>query len=79
MAWVTIVAGTLRRAAANIAAGTLRRAAANIVAGTLRRAVRNQAFARILDGRHMECAYYFVDGTWNVPTTFLSLFDTIRK
>jgi hypothetical protein len=21
-------------------------------------------------GRHMECAYYyFVDGTWNVPTT----------
>ena len=38
-------------------------------AGTLRRAVRNQAFARILGGRHMECAYYFVDGTWNVPTT----------
>jgi len=50
-------------------------------AGTLRRAVRRQAFARILGGRHMECAYYFgwtahgmclllwVDGTWNVPTT----------
>ena len=28
-------------------------------AGTLRRAVRRQAFARILGGRHMECAYYF--------------------
>jgi len=28
-------------------------------AGTLRRAVRSQAFARILGGRHMECAYYF--------------------
>ena len=27
-------------------------------AGTLRRAVRSQAFARILGGRHMECAYY---------------------
>ncbi len=38
-------------------------------AGTLRRAVRSHAFARILGGRHMECAYYFVDGTWNVPTT----------
>jgi hypothetical protein len=35
----------------------------------LRRAVRRNAFARILGGRHMECAYYFVDGTWNVPTT----------
>jgi hypothetical protein len=20
-------------------------------------------------GRHLECAYYLVDGTWNVPTT----------
>ena len=30
-----------------------------IVAGTLRRAVRSQAFAKILGGRHMECAYYF--------------------
>ena len=29
------------------------------VAGTLRRAVRSQAFAKILGGRHMECAYYF--------------------
>jgi hypothetical protein len=29
------------------------------VAGTLRRAVRSPAFARILGGRHMECAYYF--------------------
>jgi hypothetical protein len=38
-------------------------------AGTLRRAVRSQAFAKILGGRHMECAYYLVDGTWNVPTT----------
>jgi hypothetical protein len=28
-------------------------------AGTLRRAVRSQAFAWILGGRHMECAYYF--------------------
>jgi hypothetical protein len=27
--------------------------------GTLRRAVRRQAFAKILGGRHMECAYYF--------------------
>ncbi len=24
----------------------------------------------LLCGRHMECAYYFVDGTWNVPTYF---------
>ena len=39
-------------------------------AGTLRRAVRSEAFARILGGRHMECAYYFVDGTWNVPTYY---------
>jgi hypothetical protein len=41
-------------------------------AGTLRRAICSQAIARILGGRHMECAYYFkfwVDGTWNVPTT----------
>ncbi len=38
-------------------------------AGTLRRAVRSRAFAMIPGGRHMECAYYFVDGTWNVPTT----------
>jgi hypothetical protein len=29
------------------------------VAGTLRCAVRSQAFASILGGRHMECAYYF--------------------
>ncbi len=29
------------------------------VAGTLRRAVRSSAFAGILGGRHMECAYYF--------------------
>jgi hypothetical protein len=29
------------------------------VAGTLRRAVRSKACARILGGRHMECAYYF--------------------
>ena len=43
--------------------------AADKVAGTLRRAVRRQAFAKIPGGRHMECAYYFVDGTWNVPTT----------
>jgi hypothetical protein len=28
-------------------------------AGTLRRAVRSRAFAGILGGRHMECAYYF--------------------
>jgi hypothetical protein len=42
-----------------------------IVAGTLRRAVRSLAFARIPGGRHMECAYYFVDGTWNVPTTLI--------
>jgi BatD DUF11 like domain len=28
-------------------------------AGTLRRAVRGQAFARVLGGRHMECAYDF--------------------
>jgi hypothetical protein len=42
-----------------IVAGTLRRAAANKLAGMLRRAVRSQAFARILGGRHMECAYYF--------------------
>ena len=35
----------------------------------LRRAVRSQAFARIPGGRHLECAYYRVDGTWNVPTT----------
>ena len=40
-------------------------------AGTLRRAVRSQAFDRILGGRHMECAYYYVDGTWNVPTTMV--------
>jgi hypothetical protein len=39
-------------------------------AGTLRRAERSQAFTRIPGGRHMECAYYFVDGTWNLPTTF---------
>jgi hypothetical protein len=38
------------------------------VAGTLRRAVRIRVFARIPGGRHIECAYYFVDGTWNVPT-----------
>jgi hypothetical protein len=49
-------------------------------AGTLRRAVRSQDFCQdsrwtahgmclLLCGRHMECAYYFVDGTWNVPTT----------
>jgi hypothetical protein len=37
------------------------------VAGTLRRAVRSQAIARILGERHMECAYYYVDGTWSVP------------
>jgi hypothetical protein len=54
---------------ANKVAGTLRRAVRTIVAGTLRRAVRRQAFAKIPGGRHMECAYYFVDGTWNVPTT----------
>ena len=29
------------------------------VAGTLRRAVRSYSIARILGGRHMECAYYF--------------------
>jgi hypothetical protein len=50
-------------------AGTLRRAVADKVAGTLRRAVHSRAFAKIPGGRHMECAYYFVDGTWNVPTT----------
>jgi hypothetical protein len=38
-------------------------------AGTLRRAVRSQAFDRIPGGRHMECAYYFWEGTWNVPIT----------
>ena len=38
-------------------------------ARTLRRAVRSQAITKIPGGRHMECAYYFVDGTWNVPTT----------
>ena len=48
---------------ANKVAGTLRRAVRTIVAGTLRRAVRRQAFAKIPGGRHMECAYYFVDGT----------------
>jgi|GEM_PF-1345908 len=31
-------------------------------AGKLRRAVRSQAFARILGGRHMECASYFILG-----------------
>ena len=46
----------------------LRRAVRTKVAGTLRRAVRSQAFAKIPGGRHMECAYYLVDGTWNVPT-----------
>ena len=39
-------------------------------AGTLRFAVRSHAFAKILSGRHMECAYYFVDDTWNVPTYY---------
>jgi hypothetical protein len=39
-------------------------------AGTFHRAVRSQAFARIPGGRHMECAYYFVDGTWNMPTCY---------
>ncbi len=34
------------------------RSAVPKVAGTLRRAVRSQAFAKILGGRHMECAYY---------------------
>ncbi len=29
------------------------------VAGTLRRAVRSPTFAKVLGGRHMECAYYF--------------------
>ena len=29
------------------------------VAGTFRCAVRSHAFASILGGRHMECAYYF--------------------
>ena len=29
------------------------------VAGTLRHAVRSRAFAKLLGGRHMECAYYF--------------------
>ena len=45
-------------------------------AGMLQRAVRCQAFARILGGRYMECAYYFVDGTWNVPSTlrFLAVY-----
>jgi hypothetical protein len=65
----TKVAGTLRRAVRTKVAGTLRRAVRTKVAGTLRRAVRSQAFTRIPGGRHMECAYYFVDGTWNVPTT----------
>jgi hypothetical protein len=37
-------------------------------AGTLRHAVRSRVFAGILGGRHMEFAYTFVDGTWNVPT-----------
>jgi hypothetical protein len=55
----TKVTGTLRRAAADKVAGTLRRAAADKVAGTLRRAVRNQAFARIPGGRHMECTRHF--------------------
>jgi hypothetical protein len=55
----TKVAGTLRRAVRTKVAGTLRRAVRTKVAGTLRRAVRSQAFARILGGRHMECAYYF--------------------
>jgi hypothetical protein len=58
-----------RGLAADKVACTLRRAVRTIVAGTLRRAVRRQAFAKIPGGRHMECAYYFVDGTWNVPTT----------
>ncbi len=29
------------------------------VTGTLRGAVRSRSFARLLSGRHMECAYYF--------------------
>ena len=44
-------------------------------AGMLRRAVRSQAFTGILGGRHMDCAYYFVDGTWNVPTTLTYRID----
>ena len=32
---------------------------ADKLGGTLRRAVRSWTFAGILDGRHMECAYYF--------------------
>jgi hypothetical protein len=37
-------------------------------AGTLRRAVRSQAHARILGGRHMECAYYFDFGRLCLPS-----------
>jgi hypothetical protein len=46
---------------AGIFEGILSRLIARVanVAGTLRRAVRSQAFAKILGGRHMECAYYF--------------------
>jgi len=71
-------AGTLRavrrqkvqaRSAVPSAVKRCRHAPPSKVAGTLRRAVRRQGFAKILGGRHMECAYYFVDGTWNVPTT----------
>jgi hypothetical protein len=48
----------------------------SIVAGTLRRAVRRRSFVKIPGGRHMECAYYFVDGTWNVPTTLTLVVPT---
>jgi hypothetical protein len=35
------------------------------VSDTLRRAIRSQTFAKILGGRHMECAYYFYqDSRW---------------
>ena len=39
-------------------------------AGTLRRGVRRQAYDRILGRRHMECAYYLVDGTWECAYYF---------
>jgi len=64
-------------------------------AGMLRRALRSQAFARILGGRHMECAYYFdtpfmpqrvppgliprAGGTWEQLSPFSPLFHVLRE
>ncbi len=52
-------------------------------AGTLRRAVRGQAFARILGGRHMECAYYFDFGRlcqgWARANAYLRIIESIIR